>query len=135
MEHVPSRPLDAITAFAVPNPNCPSQSRRFFQVWSPSRSPRLADHSVYFGPTRFIVPTLSTVDGSYLNRALTKVNAKFWCKRGLFACAYQEMQMVVGEKLSWLQFNSVSVLHRKIHRAMGNCKTMKGNQIIVLTVK
>jgi hypothetical protein len=25
--------LDAITAFAVPNPNCPSQSRRFFQVW------------------------------------------------------------------------------------------------------
>jgi hypothetical protein len=25
--------LDATTAFAVPNPNCPSQSRRFFQVW------------------------------------------------------------------------------------------------------
>jgi hypothetical protein len=25
--------LDAITAFTVPNPNCPSQSRRFFQVW------------------------------------------------------------------------------------------------------
>jgi hypothetical protein len=25
--------LDAITAFAVPNPNCPSLSRRFFQVW------------------------------------------------------------------------------------------------------
>ena len=25
--------LDAITAFAVPNPNYPSQSRRFFQVW------------------------------------------------------------------------------------------------------
>jgi hypothetical protein len=31
-----SQPLDAITAFAVPNPNCPSQSRRFF------RSGRLA---------------------------------------------------------------------------------------------
>ncbi len=29
--------LDAITAFAVPNPNCPSQSRRFFQVWLPVR--------------------------------------------------------------------------------------------------
>lgn len=25
--------LDAITAFAVPNPNYSSQSRRFFQVW------------------------------------------------------------------------------------------------------
>jgi len=28
-----SQPLDAITAIAVPNPNCSSQSRRFFQVW------------------------------------------------------------------------------------------------------
>jgi len=27
--------LDAITAFAVPNPNYSSQSRRFFQVWLP----------------------------------------------------------------------------------------------------
>jgi hypothetical protein len=41
--------LDAITAFAVPNPNCPSQSRRFFQVWLPSGLPRRADHSAYFG--------------------------------------------------------------------------------------
>ena len=24
---------DAITAFAVPNPSCPSQSSRFFRVW------------------------------------------------------------------------------------------------------
>ena len=41
--------LDAITAFAVPNPNCPSQSRRFFQVWLPVGLPRRADHSAYFG--------------------------------------------------------------------------------------
>src|SRR6267154_3036266 len=41
--------LDAITAFAVPNPNCPSQSRRFFQVWLLFRFPCLADHSAYFG--------------------------------------------------------------------------------------
>jgi hypothetical protein len=27
--------LDAITAFAVPNPNCSSQSRWFFRVWLP----------------------------------------------------------------------------------------------------
>ena len=32
--------LDATTAFAVPNPNCPSQSRRFFQVWLLVGSPR-----------------------------------------------------------------------------------------------
>jgi hypothetical protein len=41
--------LDAITAFAVPNPNCPSQSRRFFQVWLLSGLPRRANHSAYFG--------------------------------------------------------------------------------------
>ena len=41
--------LDAITAFAVPNPNCSSQSRRFFQVWLPDGLPRRTDHSAYFG--------------------------------------------------------------------------------------
>jgi hypothetical protein len=41
--------LDAITAFAVPTPNCPSQSRRFFQVWLLFGLPRRADHSTYFG--------------------------------------------------------------------------------------
>ena len=41
--------LDAITAFAVPNPNYPSQSRRFFQVWLPVGLPFRADHSAYFG--------------------------------------------------------------------------------------
>jgi hypothetical protein len=32
--------LDAITAFAVPNPGGTSQSSRFFQVWSFHESPR-----------------------------------------------------------------------------------------------
>jgi hypothetical protein len=45
--------LDAITAFAVPNPNCPSQSRRFFQVWSFAGSPQRTDHSAYFGLAKF----------------------------------------------------------------------------------
>jgi len=44
--------LDAITAFAVPNPNCPSQSRRFFQVWLLFGLPRRADHSAYFGSAK-----------------------------------------------------------------------------------
>jgi hypothetical protein len=54
--------LDAITAFAVPNPNYPSQSRRFFRVWLLFRSPCRSDHSAYFGLTRFISPILSAVD-------------------------------------------------------------------------
>jgi len=41
--------LDAITAFTVPNPNCSSQSRRFFPVWLPVGLPRRADHPAYFG--------------------------------------------------------------------------------------
>ena len=41
--------LDAITAFAIPNPNYSSQSRRFFQVWLPFGLPRRVDHSAYFG--------------------------------------------------------------------------------------
>jgi hypothetical protein len=49
VEHAPSQPFDAITAFAVPNPNFSSQSRRFFQVWLPFGLPRRADHSAYFG--------------------------------------------------------------------------------------
>ncbi len=44
---------DAITAFAVPNPNCSSQSRRFFQVWLLFGLPRRADHSAYFGLAKF----------------------------------------------------------------------------------
>ena len=45
--------LDAITAFAVPNPNCSSQSSRFFQVWLPFGLPCRADHSAYFGLAKF----------------------------------------------------------------------------------
>jgi hypothetical protein len=45
--------LDAITAFAVPNPNCPSLGRRFFQVGLLIGSPRRADLSAYFGLAKF----------------------------------------------------------------------------------
>jgi len=45
---------DVITAFAVPNPNYSSQSRRFFQVWLPCRLPHRADHPIYFGLANFI---------------------------------------------------------------------------------
>jgi hypothetical protein len=53
---------DAITAFAVPNPNCPSQSRRFFQVWLPFRSPVQAYRPAYFGLANLNSPTLSAID-------------------------------------------------------------------------
>jgi DNA-binding winged helix-turn-helix (wHTH) protein len=34
-------------------PNCPSQGRRFFRVWSPSRLPLPADHPAYFRLAKF----------------------------------------------------------------------------------
>jgi hypothetical protein len=45
---------DAITAFAVPNPNHSSQSCRFFQVWRPGRLPHRSDHPIYFRLVNFI---------------------------------------------------------------------------------
>ena len=44
---------DAITAFAVPNPNHSSQSCRFFRVWRPRGLPCQADHPIYFGLAKF----------------------------------------------------------------------------------
>jgi hypothetical protein len=40
--------LDAITAFAVPNPNGPSQSSWIFRVWWLDELPRQAGHPAYF---------------------------------------------------------------------------------------
>jgi len=37
------------------------------------------------------------------------------------------------DKLNLVAFHSVHLLHRNIHRASHNCKSLKGNQIFVLT--
>jgi hypothetical protein len=72
--------LDAITAFAVPNPNCPSQSRRFFQVWLLLRLPFGADHSAYFGLAKFYLsqPFQPSTQPT-LEICLINVNAPFRC--------------------------------------------------------
>jgi hypothetical protein len=43
--------------------------------------------------------------------------------------------MVVIETLNRTDLYAVRLLHRKIHRPETNCKALKGNQIIVLTVE
>src|SRR5579864_1020976 len=45
------------------------------------------------------------------------------------------MQMVVMKNLNPPRFDSVPLLHKNIHRSRDNCKTLKGNQIIILTVE
>jgi hypothetical protein len=72
--------LDAITAFAVPNPNSSSQSRRFFQVWLLFGLPRRADHSAYFGLAKFYLsqPFQPSTEAT-LEIYLKIVNAHFRC--------------------------------------------------------
>jgi hypothetical protein len=74
--------LDAITAFAVPNPNYPSQSRRFFQVWRLFESPRRADHSAYFGLAKFYLSQPFQPSTEATLESWSKiVNARFQCNR------------------------------------------------------
>ena len=74
---------DVTTAFAVPDPNSPSQGGRFFQVRWSSRSPCQTDHPAYFGLAKvyfgqpFQPSTFRTLRG-----ALNIVNARFWCSCG-----------------------------------------------------
>jgi hypothetical protein len=74
--------LDAITAFAVPNPNNSSQSGRFFQVWRPVGLPRRTDHSAYFGLAKFYLsqPFQPSTEAN-LKICFKIVNALFWCNR------------------------------------------------------
>jgi hypothetical protein len=72
--------LDAITAFAVPNPNCSSQSRRFFQVWLPVGLPFRADHSAYFGLAKFCLSQpFQPSTRATLESCSKIVNARFQC--------------------------------------------------------
>jgi len=71
---IPAQPLDAITAFAVPDPNFSSQSRRFFQVWLLSESPRRADHSAYFGLAKYYLEQVC----SYSNLS-KNIQIGRWC--------------------------------------------------------
>jgi hypothetical protein len=70
--------LDAITAFAVPNPNCSSQSQSVFsglvalRVAPANRSPSLRRT----GKILF-KPTLSAVDGSKLKQSLHQCQCFF----------------------------------------------------------
>jgi hypothetical protein len=73
--------LDAITAFAVPNPNFSSQSRRFFQVRMPVELPLRTDHSAYFGPAKFYLSQpFQPSTRVTLNIYFRVVNAAFQCK-------------------------------------------------------
>jgi hypothetical protein len=70
--------LDAITAFAVPNPNCSSQSQSVFSGLALSGLPRLADHPAYFGLAKFYLSQpFQPSTCAKLNSCFIDVNASF----------------------------------------------------------
>ena len=85
--------LDAITAFAVPNPNYSSQSSRFFQVWLLVGLPLRADHSAYFGLANFISSTLSAVDACHPKRLLRSCQCRFSVQRLNLGSAFTGVAM------------------------------------------
>lgn len=71
--------LDAITAFAVPNPGVSSQIRRFFRVWPRASRPAPESPSLLRTGNDLLKPTLSAVDSSKISHFSKDVNARFWC--------------------------------------------------------
>jgi hypothetical protein len=108
---------DAITAFAVPNPNHSSQSRRFFQVWLLFGLPHRADHSAYFGLAKvYLSQPFQPSTGPNLESCSKIVNARFQCNWP--AAMKQKLETQPIESLSfneWLiKFFPFS--HKNIHR-------------------
>jgi hypothetical protein len=69
--HAPSQPFDAITAFAVPNPNCSSQSQSVFSGLGANQV-ALIGRSLSLLRTGKVLfkPTLSAVDVSHVKQLL-----------------------------------------------------------------
>jgi len=108
---------DAITAFAVPNPNYSSQSRRFFQVWLLFGLPRRADHSAYFGLAKFYLgQPFQPSTGPNLEICLQIVNARFQCNRPVAMDQDTETQPIESLSLNKSEIKFFPLLHRNIHR-------------------
>ena len=108
---------DAITAFAVPNPNYSSQSRRFFQVWLLFGLPRRADHSAYFGLANFYLsqPFQPSTEAN-LESCSKIVNARFQCNRPVVMNQKLDTQPIESLSLNELEFRFFPFLHSHIHR-------------------
>jgi len=76
--HVPSQPFDAITAFAVPNPNCSSQSQSVFSglVARPVTLPSESLSLLRISNDLFSL-TLSAVDGCQAKQLLEDCQRRF----------------------------------------------------------
>ena len=70
--------LDVITAFAVPNLNCPSQDQSIFSGLAASRvAPLCLSPSLLRTGNDLFLPTLSTVDGNHIKVLLHTCQCSF----------------------------------------------------------
>ena len=108
---------DAITAFAVPNPNYSSQSRRFFQVWLLFGLPRRADHSAYFGLAKvYLSQPFQPSTEANLESCSKIVNARFQCNWRVAMDQEPETQPVESLSLNKWEIKFFPFSHRNIHR-------------------
>lgn len=93
--------FNAITAFAVTNPNCLlAEVSRFFRVWLLVRLPFRANHSAYFGSARFYFrQPFQPSTRANLNTWFNIVNAPFQCKTASSVDAEQGPQSVESSML------------------------------------
>jgi hypothetical protein len=105
------------TAFAVPNPNSSSQSRRFFQVWLLFGLPRRADHSAYFGPAKFYLsqPFQPSTEANLESRSQI-VNARFQCNRPVAMDQKPETQAIESLSFNEWEIKFLSFSPQTIHR-------------------
>jgi len=112
--------LDAITAFAVQNPNYSSQSRRFFQVWLSVGSPAvLITQLIRTGKVLF-KPTLSSVDGSNLRDLLEDCPTPFFGAIGILrGIKLQKRKPLNCCRLMKGRLNPCLFIHRRTQQPLG----------------
>jgi hypothetical protein len=114
--------LDAITAFAVPNPNCLlAEVSRFFRVWLLVRLPFRANHPAYFrSATFYFRQPFQPSTRANLNTWFNIVNASFQCKTAPSLWAEQGPQSVESSMLDQGQVRLCLFFHRIIHSGMNS---------------
>ena len=111
--------LDAITAFAVPNPNYSSQISRFFQVRMPVELPLRANHSAYFGLAKFYFSQpFQPSTRVTLNACFRAVNAAFQCNRLAAMGQKPETQPIETLPVNEQKTKFFPFFHRSIHRCL-----------------
>ena len=95
-------------------PTAPRRAVGFFRSGCPSGCPAWLITQFTSGQLFYLL-SLSTVDGSYLNRAFINVNANYWCSRVRQTCEKLRVQAIGKLTLSNLKNQFVPVLHRKLH--------------------